>query len=300
MSVPGSSQFGQHGGVGQPCTFDYPEARPDPLDPESIVLVTVTETNGSWRFTEIDPEMFSDDELDDLNRWLMRVGDEQEAFLEYRTTLAESHRRFRVGCFNDTRSTTFNWIDVSADDAFWQISVQAAEMRAALQLIEPTVIDDRVVNTWNGLVVRSPAWLAIDPAAWTRQSSPPRQWMGFELRLLAHPAELEFDVIFTPKDGEGEPFSGTIACVESASGVEAGGGKFPAEPVNFPEWSQPGVTGPCGWTPSGKGQATITARATYRTALWVSGALDPMADYIWESPPVTYAVGELRAVNVND
>ncbi len=83
------------------------------------MLVTVAQ-HVQWRFTEIDPEMFSDDELDDLNRWLMR-GRAGEAFLEYRTTLADAHRRFRVGCF-DTRSTTFDWIDVSADDAFWRIS----------------------------------------------------------------------------------------------------------------------------------------------------------------------------------
>ncbi len=45
---------------------------------------------------------------------------------------------------------------------------------------------------------------------------------------------------------------------------------------------------------------TITARQTFAVSFWASGAVEPQPDYVWESPPVSFRVGELVAVNVND
>ena len=51
---------------------------------------------------------------------------------------------------------------------------------------------------------------------------------------------------------------------------------------------------------NGPGEVTITARQTFAVTFWASGAVEPQPDYVWTSEPVTFQVGELVAVNVNE
>ena len=52
--------------------------------------------------------------------------------------------------------------------------------------------------------------------------------------------------------------------------------------------------------PPGPGEVTVTARQTFAVTFWASGSVETQPDYLWASEPVTFRVGELVAVNVNE
>jgi hypothetical protein len=157
-----------------------------------------------------------------------------------------------------------------------------------------------VVNRWGGLVVRSPAWLAIDPAGWATQRSNVVHWRGWELVLIAQPKALAFDVDFVPDPARpSTPFTGVVPCVAPGDRPQPWVGAFPGPPVDLASFAEPGVGGPCMWTPPGPGWVTITARVTFTVTFWVSGATEAQPDYVWASAPEQFRVGELRVVNTN-
>ena len=164
------------------------------------------------------------------------------------------------------------------------------------------VYENAVVDRWGGLVVRNPAWLAINGAAWRTQLSNVEYWRGWELALIARPTRLEFLVEFRPDpDRPSQPFSGVVRCVERADEfVVSAVVEFPQRPSDLANFAEPGSNRACEWTPPGPGEVTITARQTFAVTFWASGAVEAQPDYVWSSAPTTFRVGELAAVNVNE
>ena len=76
------------------------------------------------------------------------------------------------------------------------------------------------------MVVRNPAWLAIDGAAWRTQRSNVVRWRGWELSLIARPTGLEFLIDFVPDpERPTEAFSGVVPCVGPDDGFAVVSGR---------------------------------------------------------------------------
>lgn len=188
---------------------------------------------------------------------------------------------------------------VTLNDPFWDPRPAGQQLRNELQLIDPAMYRNAVVERWGGLVTRYPTWLAVEPAAWQPQRSPQATYRGWTIHLYAHPRTLDFDVEFTPDpDRPSPPFSGNVACVDATHPGSAGANAFPAVPT-LPDIAPPGVNARCTWTPPGPGTVTLQARVTYQVVLWVNGYQEPQPDYTLRGPAATFRVGELAAVNTN-
>ena len=212
--------------------------------------------------------------------------------------LSRVGRVFNVYC--DTTDHHIDTIVVFATDPMLDPLVRVTNLYNALQLIQPVVYRNPVVDRWGGLITRYPAWLAIQPAAWAEQVSSADFYRGWTLYLYLRPTALSFQVVFTPNPEQPSPaFNGIVACVVNATDATADTIAFPAVPV-LPDQSEPGVNGICMWTPPGPGTVTIQARITYDVTFWANGYTEPLADYTWVSPAATFATGELSAVNTND
>ncbi|MEQ1873102.1 MAG: hypothetical protein ABL953_05180 [Ilumatobacteraceae bacterium] len=212
--------------------------------------------------------------------------------------LSQVGRVFEVYC--DTVGHHIDTIIVYSTDSMLDPRVRVTNLYNALQLIEPIVYRNPVVDRWGGLITRYPAWLAIQPAAWTDQASNADFYRGWTLYLYLRPISLSFHVVFTPKPEQPSPaFNGIVACVSSPGDATADTIAFPAVPL-LPDQSEPGVNGDCMWTPPGPGTVTIQARITYNATFWANGYTEALPDYTWVSPATTFATGELSAVNTND
>ncbi len=302
------SMFASYGGgAAAPCNYQYVGPDPDGDGPERGPVLVGQSLR--WKFTEVavlwSPDLGSQIEL--VFNSLPFFGDVDLS--AYYVPISEGYRRFNVACVGFLNGTDgpivtdgsqYTYIDVPLDDPTLDPHWIAARLRNDLQLIRPVVFRNEVVNRWNGLVVRHPAWLGISDDAWVRQRSNVERWRGWELDLLASPVELEFIVNFVPKDPDGQAFSVVVECVQPGSDRRGGAGVFPEVPWDLPEWADPGVGENCEWTPPAKGEVTITAQITFDITFRMSGYLETLAPYVWQSAPVTYTVGELRAVNVNE
>ena len=212
--------------------------------------------------------------------------------------LSQVRRVFEVYC--DTTDHHIDTIIVYSTDSMLDPRVRVTNLYNELQLIQPTVYRNPVVDRWGGLITRYPAWLAIQPAAWVEQVSTADYYRGWTLYIDLRPNALSFHVVFTPNPEQPSPaFNGIVDCVTNPGLVAAGTIAFPAVPV-LPDQSEPGDNGDCMWTPPGPGAVTIQARITYDVTFWANGYTESLADYTWTSPEATFATGELSAVNTND
>lgn len=281
-TIPTTSYFATTGGLGQPCSFIADEDGTTSDGQHYTRGQTVYSTR--WLFEESDIISFGD-------YWTF---DPQV----YRGPLKDAYRTFMVFC--DKRSEFMRYALVYATDSMINPHTRLTDLYNGLQLEQPSVWRNPVVDRWGGLITRYPAWLAINDGAWRAQPSNSQSWRGWLMYLYTVPVELDFHVVFTPDPDEpSTPFDGFVPCVARGSTPVAGSGALPAFP-GLPDLTQPGVNWFCMWTPPGPGSVTIEARITYRVTFWASGYTEQLADYVWSSPPVTYPTGELSSVNTNE
>ncbi len=208
-------------------------------------------------------------------------------------------RTFTIFCDEYDALHSIGIVRVPAHDPMFDPLDHLDELYAGLQLVRPTVFTNPVVDTWGGLVTRYPAWLAIAPDAWRLQWSSTAWYMGWELRLSAEPSRLEFFVDFVPNQDKPSPeFHGVVGCIEPGTSPATSDAALPAMPT-LPDQAEPNHTEACVWTPPGPGSVTIQARISYTVTLWAGSYTEPVDDYVWTSEPVTFATGDLTAVNVD-
>ena len=212
--------------------------------------------------------------------------------------LSQFGRVFEVYC--DTTDHHIDTIIVYPSDPMLDPRVRVTHLYNELQLVQPIVYRNPVVDRWGGLITRYPAWLAIQTAAWAEQVSTADYYRGWTLYLDLRPTALSFQVGFTPDPEQPSPeFNGIVECVANPDTFTADSIAFPAMPL-LPDQSEPGVNGSCMWTPPGPGTVSIQARITYDATFWANGYTESLPDYTWTSEPATFATGELSAVNTND
>jgi hypothetical protein len=214
-----------------------------------------------------------------------------------RGPLSQAMKTFTVYC--DVGQGTLNsreFIQVPFLDPALDPHPYIDELRNGLTLDEPRVFANPVVGTFGGLVTRYPTWLAIEPGSWHPDTSNVESYRGTLVWLDAVPRELSFTVDFTPNpDKPSLAQHVTVSCVPDLAAV-SGGGALPAFPV-LPDQADPGVNGPCMWTPPGPGTVTITAQTVYSITFRADGYSEPDDDYVRTGPSMTFATGELTAVN---
>lgn len=286
-SIPGASAFATYGGrTAKTCTITADRDGFKLSDGTKVAEGTVVTSN--YKFVEgvgvpfdIPPVTLPADVLG----------------VESKGPLDASLRTFSVYC--DSPYYEFNFrglIQVKAKDPLLDPRPRVDDLRNKLQLIRPVVFENPVVAEFGGLVTRYPSWLAIGPGAWVTQRSNLERYRGATLALIAVPKGLEFIVAFTPNpDKPSTPFAGIVSCVPAVAAT-SDGSALPSFP-SLPEQTEPGVNGPCTWTPPGPGTVTVTARIVYDLTFWVSGYTEQLDDYVWTSEPRTFLTGELRAVN---
>ena len=280
-TIPSTSYFATTGGLGEPCSFTADSDGVTSDGQQYSLGQNVYSTQ--WLFVESDIISFGD-------YWSF---DPQVN----RGPLEDAYRTFMVFC--DNRDQFMGYAIVYSTDPMINPHTQLTNLYNGLQLEQPTVWRNPVVDRWGGLITRYPAWLAINDSAWRPQPSNPESWRGWLMYLYTTPVALGFHVVFTPDPARpSTAFDGYVPCVERDAAAAAGGGAFPAIPV-LPDLTKPGVNSRCMWTPPGPGSVTIEARITYRVTFWVSGYTEQLADYVWSSPPATYPTGELSSVNTN-
>lgn len=287
-SIPNGSTFRSHGGgAAAECTGVAEGDDPDTLD---IVEDQRPIRSTKWIFIE----------------GIAAVIDlpiDLDAYDPSGPSLEETVRTFSVYCADTFYSSNFKgFVDVAATDPMLDPRTQLTDLYNGLQLEALAVYENKVVGEWGGLVVRNPAWLAINGSAWRTQRSNPQFYRGWELYLITQPVGLEFTVDFAPDpDRPSPPFSGVISCVSTDDEFPVGEMiEFPQRPSDLGDFAEPGSNRSCEWTPPGPGQVTIAARQTFAVTFWASGSIEPQPDYVWASEPVTFRVGELVAVNVNE
>jgi len=206
-------------------------------------------------------------------------------------------RIFSVFCDRTTYDVNgLGVIEVPITDPLFDPRSRLDDLRNSLRLDRPEVFTNALVDRLGGLVTRYPTWLAIHPSAWRTQRSNTIVHRGATLALYATPRELDFVVDFQPDPARPSPaFRGTVACIPAVAAADDGAA-LPALP-SLPAQAEPGVNGPCTWTPPGPGTVTVTARVTYTVTFWVDGWTEPDEDYVWTSAPTTYRTGDLVAVN---
>ena len=209
-------------------------------------------------------------------------------------TLDQLLRTFTVFC--DNANNPRGIIQVPARDPTLDPTVMLTTLRNMLQLQRPTIYTNPVVDRFGGLVVRYPAWLAINDGAWRTQRTSTIIYRGATLLLVAEPRELDFTIEFEPDRSQpSEPFTGDINCIPNVNDTAARG-VIPELP-ELPDQTEPGPNGPCMWTPPGPGTLTITARITYTITFWANGYTQPDTDYTFASTPTSYRTDTLHAVN---
>lgn len=227
------------------------------------------------------------------------VGEPDESVPVSAGPISSLTRSFTIFCDKYDSLHSIGFVQVPARDPMFDPYDALDELYSGLQLIRPTVFTNPVVDTYGGLVTRYPAWLAIAPGAWQLQWSSTAWYRGWELRLSAQPAALEFFVDFTPDADKPSPaFSGVVACIQPGSAPVADGAALPAMP-DLADQAEPNHTEACSWTPPGPGSVTIQARITYTVTLWTGQYSAPLDDYVWTSEPATFVTGDLIAVNLD-
>ena len=114
-------------------------------------------------------------------------------------SLADTVRTFSVYCAETSYDGNFQGlIQVPATDPMLDPRPQLTNLYNGLQLEPLAVYENKVVGEWGGLVVRNPAWLAINGSAWRTQRSNAVYYRGWELYLITRPVELDFLVEFVP------------------------------------------------------------------------------------------------------
>lgn len=288
-SIPGGSLFARHGGgPGAECDGVAAGDDPDTLD-----VLEDQRPIGSTKWIFIEGAFLPVELPVDLTSFDPRAG----------TPLDQVVRWFSVYSA-DTYFTqnALGLVGVSATDPMIDPRTQLTNLYNGLQLEVLSVYENPVVDRWGGLVVRNPAWLAVNGSAWRTQRSNVVSWRGWQLSLVAQPTELEFELEFIPDaDRPSEPFSGVVGCVSSSDGYPVSNlVEFPQRPSDLADFAEPGSNRACEWTPPGPGEVTVTARQRCTVTLWASGSVEAEPDYVWSSDPVTFRVGELVAVNVNE
>ena len=281
-TIPSASVFRTYGGRGAPCTFTSPFGGTASNGATYLPGQVVQSTR--WIFIEGLPEALGEPNVTDPT--------------VSKGPLATAVRHFTVFC--DSIVHFVGLVDVAARDPLFNPFNRLTSLYNGLQLEQPVVYRNPVIDRWGGLITRYPSWLAVQPSAWRPQRSNPAYYRGWTLYLLTQPLALEFLVRFTPDPAQPSPaFDGVVACVARGSTPTADAVALPAVPV-LPEQAEPGVNGPCTWTPPGPGSVTIQARITYRVTFWASGFTEALPDYVWSSAAATFPVGELSAVNTTD
>ncbi|MGD9997687.1 MAG: hypothetical protein AB7L17_16140 [Ilumatobacteraceae bacterium] len=285
--IPRSSTFARYGGgADATCTVTAPYD--DYVLADGRRVAEGTEIIGSYTFVQgVDveremPEIDHDGELP-------AVAD--------RGPLSRATKTFTVFC--DVGQGTLHsreFIQVPVLDPTLDPRGYVDELRNSLDLDQPEVFTNPIVDTFGGLVTRYPTWLAIDPASWHVDISNVESYRGTVVWLDAVPRELAFTIEFEPNADKPSPAARlTIGCIPTVPAT-AGGGALPAFPV-LPDQTEPGPNGPCMWTPPGPGTVTITAHTTYSITFRADGYSEPDDDYIRDSAPTTFVTGELTAVN---
>lgn len=280
-TIPSGSLFATHGGSGQPCEFTAQvpglTSTGEPYEAGQVVR------SYHWLFVEGLLPTFEQPTPDDPTA--------------SKGPLGHAVRHFVVFC--DTTNHAIGVVDVYPNDPMLDPHSQLTRLYNGLQLEQPVVYRNPVVDRWGGLITRFPAWLAIQPSAWRPQGSNVVTWRGWSLSLLTEPLSLEFLVDFTPDPAQpSAPFQGVVPCVAAGGVATADAASFPAMP-SLPAQTRPGVNGPCEWTPPGPGTVTIQARIAYHVTFWANGYTEAQPDYVWTSGPATFETGELAAVNTN-
>ena len=194
------------------------------------------------------------------------------------------------------------FVDIDPNDALWGLNARFIELFADFDIIDPEVVAPDVVDQWGGLVVRSPAWLGIEPRAWQPQSDTVPH-LGFTLGLIAQPTALDYRIAFTPLDDKDRDLASVtlLDCVGPGIDRYATTGQvLPAAPRDLAEFDEPGRTGPCAWTPPARGCVGITPIITYTVYRTIDGAGELYQTHQEPGDTTSFYVGELRAVNVND
>lgn len=281
-TIPSTSAFRTYGGRNASCSFVSPSGGTASNGATYLPGQTVHSTK--WIFVEGLPEAIGEPNVADPT--------------VSKGSIATAVRWFTVFC--DSIGHAVGIVAVSARDPMFDPYSRLTRLYNGLQLEQPLVFRNPVVDRWGGLITRYPAWLAVQPSAWRTQRSNTATYRGWLLSLLAEPTTLDFLVRFTPDPtAPSTPFDGVVACVAAGATPVGDGVALPAFPV-LPEQAEPGVNGPCTWTPPGPGSVTVQARITYRVTFWASGYTDPLPDYVWSSPVATFRTGELSAVNTNE
>lgn len=289
-SIPRSSAFSTYGGGARAtCTFTadrdgFRLSNGDIVDRGTVVTSAYLFVEGLFQQFDIPPE--------DLPADVTGLGS--------LGSLETAVRTFTVYCdgtyYDINQSGT---VQVPFRDSLFDPVSRLDELRNDLQLERPTVFTNPIVDEYGGLVTRYPTWLAIADSAWRTQRGDPVVYRGATLLLIAQPRELSFVVDFVPNPDKPSPaFRGVVGCVPNP-GIDAAGdvgAVIPPLPV-LPDQTEPGVNGPCMWTPPGPGTVTITAQITYSITFWVNGYTLPDDDYVWSSAPTEFDTGELIAVN---
>ncbi|MEM9042919.1 MAG: hypothetical protein AAGD33_23795 [Actinomycetota bacterium] len=206
-----------------------------------------------------------------------------------------------------------DFIEVSILDPIWEADLILARLERELVFEEPTIVPDAVHERWGGLVVRSPAWLSIPAEDWQVRSTRVIEHRTNTFAMFGYPTLLQFDVDFEPHPDEpGDPgvdtrtaYDGTVDCLSSATfdaGLSSGDGTMPGRPplgVLDDFSAVVGEIGPCTWVPPMRGTVTISGRTEYAVISLLNGQTYNRQDRFHDFE-VTWQVGELRAVNIND
>ena len=160
-TIPTTSYFAKTGGLGQPCTFQADSNGVTSDGQHYTIGQTVTSTR--WIFEESDIVSFGD-------YWTF---DPQV----YHGPLKDAYRTFMVFC--DNRNEFMRYALVYAPDSMINPHTRLTDLYNGLQLEQPTVWRNPVVDRWGGLITRYPAWLAINDGAWRPQPSNSQRWRGW-------------------------------------------------------------------------------------------------------------------------
>lgn len=288
-TIPRSSMFVRHGeGTTRTCSFTA--SRDDFLLSDGRRVPRGTKVTSNYLFVEgigvpfvLPPAALPED----------------TTAVTSRGPLARGRRTFSVYCDRTWYDVNFmGTITVPFTDTLLDPRTQLDRLYQHLQLERPHVAADPVVESLGGLLTRHPSWLAIAPGAWRTQQSAPVHYRGLVLLLIAQPRRLDFDIEFLPDPSRpSRPFRGRVSCLTGPS-ARSSGGALPARP-DLPLTAEPGIGGPCTWTPPGPGRVTAVARLTYGITFWASGFTAAEPAYVWSSPPQTFQIGELTAVNTD-
>lgn len=281
--IPEDSVFATRGGRGRPCS--WVQQYDDRLANPPILGGTVRESF-NWIFGE-----------ESLQWALYALGELPSADSPIPTTgpLSKAQRAFYVWCESD--EALIGLITVPGTDPMFDPRRRVDDLWQRVRLDRPVVRAFPPLERWGGLVVRSPAWLAIDARPW-KSYVVRDEWRGWNLALVLQPAALAFDTAFT-RSGSSAPTTARVWCLSSAQATTVDG-VVPARPGELPDYADPvSFSRGCAWVAPGKGSVSVTARVTYRVTLWANGFVEELAPYVWSSAPVTFPTVELHSVNID-